>query len=182
MTATITALAAFRSLNSSDTLAAKRLDRQGQPRTSGRPPVPEMISQSLMRIAIFKAWPKRSSVRAYPEGGLMKHEESTPAEKQAFAASFPPSMSLEQKLLLTVFFSCTAGRDRTIKETYGELAVLCGMELPDFFITLLELKNAGIITDDSRGLRINRGAIKNAKAIDERAATAAKRVRGRRSK
>jgi hypothetical protein len=109
----------------------------------------------------------------------MKHEESTPAEKQAFAASFPRSMSLEQKLLLTMFFACTAGRDRPIRETYSELAVLCGMELPDYFVTLLELKTAGFITDDSRGLRINRGAIQNAKAIDERAARAAKRVKGR---
>jgi hypothetical protein len=112
----------------------------------------------------------------------MKHEEGKPAEKQAFTASFPSFMSLEQKVLLTVFFACTAGRNRPIKETHAELAALCGMEKPDYFANLLELKTAGFITDDDRGLRINRAAITNAKAIDERAARAAKRVKGRLSK
>jgi hypothetical protein len=112
----------------------------------------------------------------------MKHEESTPAKEQAFAASFPSSMPLEQKLLLTVFFACTAGRNRPIKETHAELAALCGMELPDYFVTQLQLKTAGFITDDDQGLRINRAAITNAKAIDERAARAANRVKGRLSK
>jgi hypothetical protein len=103
------------------------------------------------------------------------------AQPQIFTANFSPGMPLGQKVLLTVFFACTAGRDRPIRETHTELAALCGMDLLEYFDHLLELKIAGTITDDrgGQGLRINRRAIKNAKAIDERAALAAKRVRGR---
>jgi hypothetical protein len=54
------------------------------------------------------------------------------------------------------------------------------MAEPDYFRQLFALRAAGIVTDvgHGRGLRINRRAIKNAKAIDERAAMAAKRVKG----
>jgi hypothetical protein len=112
----------------------------------------------------------------------MSDGESNPSDGQAFAASFPSSLPLEQKILLTVFFACAAGQDRPIEESQDDLAALCGMDLPEYFAHLLDLRIAGLVTsddDEGRGLRINRRAIKNAKAIDERAARAAKRVRDR---
>jgi hypothetical protein len=112
----------------------------------------------------------------------MRDWDSKSAQEQVFAPNFSSGMPLGQKILLTVFFACTAGRDRPIRETHTELAALCGMDLSEYFDHLLGLRIAGTITDDSdgQGLRINRRAIKNAKAIDERAALAAKRVRGQR--
>jgi hypothetical protein len=103
---------------------------------------------------------------------------------QAFEASFPSNMPLGQKVLLTVFFACTEGQDRRIQETHAELAAMCGMAEPDYFRNLIALRVAGIIRDvgHGRGLNINRAAIKNVKAIDERAARAAKHVRGGLSK
>jgi hypothetical protein len=110
----------------------------------------------------------------------MRDGKEKSAEGHSFEASFPSSMPLGQKVLLTVFFACTEGQDRPIEETHAELAALCGMDLSEYFEHLLELRIAGLVTPDDgecRGLRINRRAIKNAKAIDERAARAAQRVR-----
>jgi hypothetical protein len=82
------------------------------------------------------------------------------------SATFPSPMPLKQNVLLTAFFACTAGQDRPIKETHAELAALCGMGLPDYFAHLLDLRVAGLVTDDGEGRdRINRRAIKNAAAI-----------------
>jgi hypothetical protein len=112
------------------------------------------------------------------------HYGRSKAQRLAFEASTHQACPLGQKVLLTVLFACTGGRDRPIRETNAELAALCGIEMAEYFDHLRALRAARIITDDSesRGLRINRRAIKNAKAIDERAAMAAKRVRSRLSK
>ena len=114
----------------------------------------------------------------------MPYGERTSTKMRSFAASFPPDMPLDQKILLTVFFACSAGQNRPIKETHMELAALCGMELADYFEHLLELRIVGIITDEGyeHGLLINRDVIQNAKIIDELAARAAKRVQGRLSR
>jgi hypothetical protein len=109
----------------------------------------------------------------------MNDREGKSAAMQAFSAGFPPTMPIEQKVVLTILFACTEGQERPIEEPHAELAALCGMELVDYFATLLQLRTAGIITDDSIGLRVDRAVIRNARAIDERAGRAAKRVKGR---
>jgi hypothetical protein len=110
---------------------------------------------------------------------IMPDGESKSAGIQAVAARFPLFMPLEQKVLLTVFFACTAGQDRPIEESHIELAALCGMDLANYLASLLELRIAGIIAvDHTQGLLINRDAIQNSKIIDELAAKAAERVQG----
>jgi hypothetical protein len=110
--------------------------------------------------------------------GLINRENEA-AGRRSLTASSPLSMPLDQKVVLTVLFACTAGRDRPIKETITELAVLSGMHVADYFATLLQLKHSHLVSDDTNGLRINRHSIQNARAIDAYAASATKSVRNR---
>jgi hypothetical protein len=102
-----------------------------------------------------------------PRMGLSMDEwDADGAALKAFTASIPKDFAAAQKQILTTLFLCRQGQDRPVSEPHAELAAIAGLELSAYFTGLLKLKFAGFVTDDGKGLRINRVAIRRAKAAN----------------